>query len=284
MGQVAPQQRWAGRPVGSDLPAGEVKPAVGTGVVWEERPSSRYQAAGRPSTGTSDSEILVDRTTGRKYLFKPTKGEKMVPTASERGVKKGTYAARAKASEMAAGELEIGTPGVELVSIGGRKGSLTEWVEQTGPDGHKTMSLGDYLRPTKETTDIEATQRLQELQRQPGFAEAWANVQALDFLINNVDRYQNFGKYLVELDTTGNFKALLPIDSELSFTTTSGRAVIEKKTSFLEGLSYSQTMADNLRDLGQRREAFADQIRPLVGDAAVAGVMARLEPADSRRE
>ena len=274
---VVQQRRWAGRPVGSDLPAEPVRPAVGHGVTWAERPSSRYEAAGRPSAGTSDSEILVDKTNGKKYLFKPTKGEKMVPAASERGVKKGTYAARAKASEIAAGELDIATPGVELVSIGGRKGSLTEWVEQTGPDGRKTMSLGDYLRPTKETSDLEAHQRLRELQTENGFAEAWANIQALDYLINNVDRFQNFGNYLIEFDSAGKFAALLPINSELSFTTTSGRAVIEMKTSFLEGLTYTQASADKLRELGAHRDTFADQIRPLVGDAAVEGVMARLD-------
>ena len=220
---------------------------------------------------------MIDLTNGKKYLFKPTKGEKMVPTASERGIKKGTYAARAEASEVAAGKLEIRTPGVELVSIGGREGSLTEWVEKVGPNGEKTISLADYLRPTKDTTDVDAHNRLVDLRKEKGFAEAWANVQALDFLINNVDRYQNFGNYLVEFDAAGNFKALLPIDSELSFTATAGRAVIELKTSFLENLTYSQATADKIRELSANREAFADQIRPLVGDQAVAGVMARLD-------
>ena len=53
--------------------------------------------------------------------------------------------------------------------------------------------------------------------------------------------------------------------------------MIEKKTEFLERVTYTQEMADKIRELDGNRSAFAEKIRPLVGDAAVAGVMARLD-------
>lgn len=273
---AAKQGEWAGRATGSDLPAGTVKPSAGTGVQYENR-RGRYEVIGKPKGGTSDSQIVKDRATGELFLFKPKTGEKHVPTAAERGVQPGEYAPRAKASEIATHELGLDTPGVELVELEGGTGSLTKWIEPKNKTKPELMSLADYLRPTEKTSDLEADQRLDDLKGKPEFQEAWNNIQALDYLINNVDRYQNFGNYLIEFTPSGEFLRLTPIDSELSYTTTEGRAVIEKKTSFLEDISYTQTMADKVRELGKNRAAFADKIRPLVGDAAVEGVMTRLD-------
>lgn len=272
---AARQEQWGGRTIGSDLPSGVVQPSVGTGAQYENR-VGRYEIIGKPEGGTSDSQIVKDRTTGELHLFKPKSGEKPVPTAAERGIEPGEYAPRAKASEIATHELGLDTPLVELVRLEGGEGSLTKWIEPKNTAKPEVMSLADYLRPTDKTSDAEADQRLDELKAKPEFQEAWNNIQALDYLINNVDRYQNFGNYMIEFTPAGEFSRLVPIDSELSFTTTEGRAVIEKKTSFLENLTYTQAMADKLRELGRDPQAFADKIRPLVGDAAVNGVLARL--------
>ena len=275
--QSAEKKRWAGRTVGSDVPAGGVEPSVGEGVTYEKRPENRYTEVGKPASGSSESVILLDRTTNRKYLFKPGKGEKPVPHAEARGVEAGQYAPRAKAAEIASTALGIETPGVELVQIGDRTGSLTEWIEPENQQKPETMSLADYLRPTEKTTDAEADARLRDLQSDPAFRTAWDGIQALDFLINNVDRVQNFGNYMIEFTSDGRFKNLQPIDSELSFTSTSERAVIEKKTTFLESITYTPELVTKLMDLGARRSEFAEQIRPLVGDQAVEGVLHRLD-------
>ena len=273
------ERRWAGRVVGSDIPPQGAGVAIGSGVRFEEQPKGRFKAVGKPSAGTTESVIVVDTTDkNKKYIFKPLGGEKPVPYAESRGVTAGHYAERALAAEKAAHALGIDTPGVQLVEINGRKGSLTAWREPTNKQQPELMSLADHLRPTDATTDHEADARLRELQADPDFKAAWDNVRALDFLINNVDRVQNFGNYLIELHPDGRFKSLIPIDSELSFTSTHERAVVEKKTSFLgDDMTYSQAMVDKLTELGARREAFAAEIRPLVGDEAVAGVLHRLD-------
>lgn len=273
------ERKWADRVVGSDIPPQGAGVAVGSGVRFEEQPKGRFKAVGKPSAGTTESVIVVDTADkNKKYIFKPLGGEKPVPYAESRGVTAGHYAERALAAEKAAHALGIDTPGVRLVEINGRKGSLTEWREPTNKQQPELMSLADHLRPTDATTDHEADARLRELQADPDFKAAWDNVRALDFLINNVDRVQNFGNYLIELHPDGRFKSLIPIDSELSFTSTHERAVVEKRTSFLgDDMTYSQEMVDKLTELGKRREAFAAEIRPLVGDEAVAGVLHRLD-------
>ena len=291
-----PVKKWRGREVGSDVPEGGVEPAIGTGVKYEFRPDTRYVSLGKPPGGTTDSAIVYDRADGKKKLFKPERGEKVVDYAEERGVEKGQYAPRAKASELTierlggadepGGERLPGmeTPGVELVRIGNRRGSLTEWIEPTG--GTRMMSLEKFLWPDKKsdvpseqlTADVRANQRLADLQSDPAFRDAWNNIQAVDFLINNLDRVQNYGNYLIELEADGStFKRLVPIDSELSFTTTAERAVIEKKTEFLDRIDLSDAMIDRLLKLSAERHQFADQIRPLVGDVAVEGVIHRLD-------
>ena len=275
----APQgQRWRGREVGADVPEEGAAPSVGTGVQYEVR-SGRYKVSGEKPTegiGAQASSILIDAD-GQRYLFKPVTAEQHVEAAAERGVEAGQYAPRAQAGEITAKELGIETPTVELVEIDGVKGSLTKWVEKKLPSGGTAMSLTDFLRPTKETSDSQAKERMEDLWKNENFRDAWNNIQALDFLINNVDRLHNYGNYLIEFGPSGEFARLKPIDSELAFTSTAGRAVIEKKTEFLERVTYTQEMADKIRELDGNRSAFAEKIRPLVGDAAVAGVMARLD-------
>jgi hypothetical protein len=280
---VEDQSMWRGKPVGADIAGKTVTPAKGTGATYEERPADRYEERGKPPGGTTDSVIFYDKVLKKEVLFKPESGEKVVDYAEARGVEKGQYAPRAKAAEVTVGHLEgegvkgIETPGVELVNIAGRgRGSVTDWVS-TPPGGGQTISLQKYLYPTEQTTLEVADSRFRQLQKDRNFYEAWHNVQALDYLINNLDRMQNFGNYLIELGPQGEFRKLIPIDSELSFTSTSERAIIFRKTEVLEKIVLYEPMIDKLIELGKNRSSFQAEIEPLVGKEAVAGVMNRLD-------
>jgi hypothetical protein len=279
--EPAKQDKWAGRVVGSDLPSQPVTPSLGTGTHYEPMPKDRFEILGPPGQGTTDSLVVFDKVAGKKKLFKPHEGEKVVPTAEARGIVKEQYSPRAKAAEEVATDLGLFTPGVELVNIGGKKGSLTDWIDKNTPAGSKVVSLADHLRPPDliddPNIDIKAHNELERLKKEDGWKDSWDDIQALDYLINNVDRFNNIGNYLIEFNANGKFKRLIAIDSELSFTTTKERAVIEKKTSFLDDLTYSAKMIERLNEIGRNRAAFADKLRPLVGDAAVEGVLHRLD-------
>ncbi len=161
------------------MPEGGVEPAIGTGVKYEFRPDTRYVSLGKEPGGSApDSAIVYDRADGKKKLFKPERGEKVVDYAEERGVEKGRDAPRAKASELTierlggadepGGERLPGmeTPGVELVRIGNRRGSLTEWIEPTG--GTRMMSLEKFLWPDKKS-DVPSEQLTADVRANRGW-------------------------------------------------------------------------------------------------------------------
>ena len=242
-----------------------LKEGVGIGGMYTPIKRGVMKAVGKPGAGTSASVVMVDTTTGRKYLFKPTGGEPTVDYAHARGVAAGHFAERARAGSIAAGALGVATPDVRLVSINGRKGSLTDWVEPK--TGGEIMTLTAYAKGNEA--------RFKALQDTPAFKDALGGIQALDFLINNVDRVNNLGNYMIELDEHKQFKALIPIDQELSFTHTTDRAVIAGRTSWLP-TQWTPELADKVAKLHADPGEFITKIRPLVGDAAVAGVVARL--------
>ena len=235
-------------------------PSVPTGAAFEPRDSARYRDAGTTSGGTSGARIVVDTTSGRKYVFKPVSNELEVPRAQDRGIQQGEYAPRAKAAELASEALGLKTPAVELVQIGKDRGSLTEWVEME--------SLADYI--TRDPAGFA------ELRRKPEFKAAQDAIDTLDYLINQVDRAQNKGNYLIEFHPDGRFKSLIPIDSELSFTSTRERAKVGAYANDLPA-TMSPEMVARLERLGSDREAFVKSIRPLVGDEAIPGVLERLD-------
>ena len=263
VGSMAPERDAGGgaNAVDSDLVREPGRPlSVPTGMEWQQRDPGNYREVGTASAGISGGRIVQDVRTGRKYLFKPVANEVTVPRAAERGIPRGAYGGRAAAAEIAATELGIATPHVELVRIGREKGSLTEWVE--------TESLADYVgRDPAGFAD---------LRQQPEFKAAQAAIDTLDYLINQVDRVQNLGNYLIEFHPDGRFKTLVPIDSELSFTSTRERAKVGRFANDLPS-AIPPGMAGKLEQLGRNREAFIEAIRPLVGDEAVPGVLQRLD-------
>jgi hypothetical protein len=237
----------------------------GVGSMFAPIKKNAYKTVGQPGEGTSESYILEDRTTRQRFLFKPIVGEPNYDFAHARGVGAGHYAERARAGSIAASVLGISTPEVRLVSINGRKGSLTPWVQPKG--GGQVMSLADFA--------LQDEARFNALQKTPEFKQALSGIQALDYLINNLDRVNNTGNYLIELDDKQRFKALIPIDQELAFTHTSDRAIIPLKTGQMPD-RWTPELADKVAKLHENPGEFIRKIRPLVGDAALDGVMARL--------
>ena len=265
MGSVAPVKGPAGGraipAVDSDLVREPNTPdAVPTGVTYEPRDASRYRDIGPAGGGTSGARVVVDSTSGRKFLFKPVANEREVPRAQDRGIRVGEYAPRNKAAQVASEALGLPTPHVELVQIGSERGSLTDWVQQE--------SLESYIKRDPAG--------FAELRHEPEFKAAQDAIDTLDFLINNVDRAQNKGNYLIEFGPDGRFKTLTPIDSELSFTSTKERARVGQYANDLPA-TMSADMAERLGRLSRNREAFVEAIRPLVGEAAIPGVLDRLD-------
>ena len=259
-----------GKKIDQDVAAEPPRPvSAPRGATYEKQPRGRYRVVDQTEAGISGALVVIDRseTPPKRYLFKPSTGEQAVPRAEQRGVLPGHYAPRSKAAEMAAEKLGIATPKVKLVEINGRKGSLTEWVEPTATV-NKVMSLEDFSTKHRLLYD--------NMVGGKDFKAAMAGIDALDYLINNLDRGQNLGNYMIEVDQHNNFVGLKPIDHDLTFTSTRGRAVTENWTRDLPE-SYSPDMIKRLRDLDAGRGAFLESIRPLVGDEAIPGVARRLD-------
>ncbi len=149
-------------------------------------------------------------------------------------------------------------PQGRLVTIEGKEGVLIEWRESN--------SLADLARK-----DHAAFKQLIESEQ---FREAMVSMDALDYLINNVDRGANFGNYLYEFQ--GGQLKLTPIDHALSFTSTKERANIEGFTRDLPE-KYPPGLAEKLEGISRNRSEFIEKIRPFVGDAAVEGFVYRLD-------
>jgi hypothetical protein len=260
--------------VGTDVPAGKSAavdtraditaepnrpPSVPDRDLYQARSWDDFEMLERPKRGTSGSYRVRDKRTGQIYLFKPTRGERHVERAEERGIRKGEQAPRAKATEIAAEALGIETPDVDLVKIGTMSGSLTKWEPR--------QSLWDLKDSDPDL--------FQEIIRSPEFKQAQAGIDALDYLVNNLDRGQNFGNYLIELTPEGKLVSLVPIDHDLTFTSTGMRTNLPDWTRPLP-YEYSPQMQTKLQELAANREAFIEAIRPLVGDAAIPGVERRL--------
>ena len=266
-GGAPTQEQWMGQTAHSDVPLKPGGPGVsigrgaaGGGVEYAQQTKGRFKTVGKPGEGISESVIVQDTQSGKKFLFKPLGGEKAVPYAEERGVTAVNIAPRAKAAEVSAEALGVQTPHVELVVINGRKGSLTEWIDGTQSFGKWAQANPAEFAALKQTSE---------------YAAAMADIHALDYLINNLDRVQNTNNYLIEFTPEGKFKALIPINSELSFTSTQMRAIVPQKTSGLPK-TYAPALAAKLAKLHADPSAFTAQISPLVGERAIPGVLSRL--------
>jgi hypothetical protein len=243
----------------ADIASGPVAPSVPRRDVYKQHSWGDYEILERPKEGLSDSYRLRHKGTGKVYLFKPTKGEQSVPRAEERGIRKGEQAPRTKAAEITANRLGIETPNVDLIRLGTRPGSLTEWIGLN--------SLGRL--------ENENNAEFQRIVKSEEFRKLRATVDALDYLTNNLDRNRNYGNYLFEL-TDGKVTRVVPIDHDLTFTATVPRANLEAYTRPIPE-TYTPDMIDRLIRLSRDRDAFIAEIGPLVGDEAIPGVRHRLD-------
>lgn len=165
---------------------------------------------------------------------------------------------------MVAEAIGVDAPSNRLVTMLDEKGRpvqgvLVEW--------HERNSLKDLA-----LTDQAAFKRLIASEE---FREAMIGLDALDYLVNNLDRGTNFGNYLYEFTPDGKLK-LTAIDHGLTFTSTKERANIDLYTRELPE-RYPPDLAANLEKLSKNRAEFIEKIRPFVGDAAVEGFVYRLD-------
>ncbi|MBA2382978.1 MAG: hypothetical protein H0V73_12780 [Chloroflexi bacterium] len=250
---------------GHDLAAEPNPPDSRPTVAFPAEEVGRYVATGdEPDVGVSESYLVTDTTeNGKLWLAKPLSGEQYVERAAERGVREGEQGPRELAAKISTEALGIDSPDVRVATItrGGvqEKVVLVEW--------HAKKSLQDLFDENKP-----AFQRLVESEQ---FRQAITSLDALDYLINNLDRARNFGNYLYEFLPDGSLK-LTPIDHALSFTSTKERADIEGWTRGLPEF-YPAKLAAKLHELRANRDAFIEKIRPLVGDEAIPGVIHRLD-------
>jgi hypothetical protein len=259
--EVARLREDVDRDAGRDLPASGVATASIPTAGYEPHVPGRYEATGeRPTTGLSAAEsfVVIDTRDNSKHLFKPLAGEKPVEAAEKRGIRAEEQAPREVGGHMAAWELGIQIPGARLVTIGTQQGVLIEWHDK---NSLRDLALTDYAAFTKLIESEE-------------FRQAMTSVDALDYLINNVDRGVNFGNYLYEF-VDGKLH-LTPIDHGLSFTSTSERAEITGKARGLPE-SYDPLLAGRIRDLHKNPEDFLSRIEPFVGKQAIPGIRLRLE-------
>ena len=206
------------------------------------------------------SFVVKDAMDGDKlYLFKPLKGETPVPRAEARGVRKGEQGPREVGASITADEIGVAAAKARLVTIDKKPGVLIEW--------HPKNTLADLA-----ITNYPEFLRLTNSEK---FKAAMNNLDALDYLINNLDRARNFANYLYEFTPDGTLK-LTAIDHGLTFTSTKERAQISGYTRDLPE-TYSPEMAQKLRDLSANRSDFVNKIQPFVGAEAIPGVLHRLD-------
>ncbi|MGI8928514.1 MAG: hypothetical protein ACR2H0_03470 [Candidatus Limnocylindrales bacterium] len=223
----------------------------------------RYVPTGeKPLAGLSAESSFVVKDTAdsdKLHLFKPLAGETAVDRAEARGIRAGEQGPREVAAHEAAIAVGVSAPRARLVTINGQKGVLVEWQQKN--------TLADLA-----LTDRAAFDRLIKSEK---FKDAMGSLDALDYLINNLDRALNFGNYLYEFLPNGTLK-LTAIDHGLTFTSTKERASVVGWTRELPE-SYSADLKKNLTELGANRDAFIAQIRPFIGEEAVPGVLQRLD-------
>ncbi|HXK39456.1 MAG TPA: hypothetical protein VJ837_01355, partial [Candidatus Paceibacterota bacterium] len=216
----------------------------------------------KPTVGVTADKSFVVRDTAdnnKQHLFKPLAAEKSSLYGDPRGIREGEQAPREVAASIAAQELGIPSAKAKLVTIDGQKGVLIEW--------HAKNTLEDL-----KVQDRAAFDRLVNSEK---FKQAMRGVDALDYLIDNLDRSHNWANYLYEFTPTGELQITV-IDNALTFTSTKGRADIVGSTRGLPE-SYSPDLVTKIRDLSKNRDEFVEKISPLVGNEAIPGVLYRLD-------
>jgi hypothetical protein len=128
--------------------------------------------------GSTSAGFLVRDGNGKQYLFKPTEGSAVSQQGADRGIEAGSLARRAAAAAQLANTVGVETPKVWLVELqeGGPlqgHGSLQEWV----PDARTMLEIG-----------ASGSAGRAALEANPAYQRQRADLDALDYLTNNLDR------------------------------------------------------------------------------------------------
>jgi hypothetical protein len=158
--------------------------------------------------GTTTGFLLRDTRTGRLLFFKPRTttphGEMLAA-----GITPRSYSRREVAGSIAARELGIETPGLELVNWEGRIGTVQPWI-----DGAQTLKQ-IYFQDEGLYNVIVGSPEYQRLD---------AAVSGFQYLIQNLDR--NEGNLFVRLGPDGRLMRLDPLDFERTFPPVPERAIL----------------------------------------------------------
>ena len=130
---VTPAITVGDQPTEADLSALKAEGYVGVinlRNAGEPEQPGRYKPVGAPPTkGSSESQMVLDSTTGERWLFKPSSGEAAVPRGQQHGIQQGDYAPRALATAKVAGPAR---PRIASATGSGR------WIQSaSGPSGRR---------------------------------------------------------------------------------------------------------------------------------------------------
>jgi hypothetical protein len=226
---------------------------------------NRFQAAGGAGLdGTMAKNILVDATTGKKYLWKPNAPDAPIPMrAVERGITPESIAGRAKASEIVARQLDIDTPDIQVVEYDGKIGSLQEWRK-----GKNAATLTELKR-----TD---PARHAEVVASPEYQRMRSDLDALDHVLDNLDR--NDGNLMIEMDEAGKVTRITAIDHDLTFSANADR-FFDELGSWARALpeKYNRATYDKLKKLTADPDALRRALGPHVSSAEIDAALARAD-------
>jgi hypothetical protein len=224
---------------------------------------NRFQAAGGAGLdGTMAKNILVDASTGKKYLWKPNAPDAPIPMrAVERGITPESIAGRAKASEIVARQLDIDTPDIQVVEYDGKIGSLQEWRKGTNAATLTELKRTDPARHA-------------EVVASPEYQRMRSDLDALDHVLDNLDR--NDGNLMIEMDEAGKVTRITAIDHDLTFSANADR-YFDELGSWARALpeQYNRATYDKLKKLTADPDALRRALGPHVSSAEIDAALAR---------
>lgn len=242
----------------------------------------------------SDSGEVIARS-GRRYIFKE---ELQVATGPQRwhpaevisalAPVPTQYSPRAVATSILGAEVGVETPATRLVTFRGVRGTLQE-VAEASPGG-RIVSMAELHRPP---ADLPAAARQADraiydrLVRSEEYRRAFEQVEAFDYIVNNMDRGTNVGNYLVELGPDGEFRRLIPIDHDLTLPPVRDRVRYSQFShehgAYVEGFTsglprrYSRRMIERVRELIRNRAALSRRLAEFLDERQIEGVFHRAQ-------
>jgi hypothetical protein len=239
--------------------------------------SSDWQYYGRPEEGLASgqrSAEFIQNAAGEVYYFKPREIDPIITRAAGAGMRPGSYARRAAGASIIAQELVPGASEVRLARYRGRVGQLQRMATPSAP-GHRIISLSSmYDREREAFLRLYQTRAFQS-QRQ--------DIAALDYVLNNLDRGENWGNYLAELDSNGELVRLIPIDHDLTLPARRERIRVpmgpRAREPWTEGIpgQITRGLYERLRRMSQNRAALRRRMAQYLQPEEIDGAFARLD-------